>query len=142
MADANWILIADANRARIFENNYQAEKKISLLHDFSEKDVHKKNSDLMMTTKNDLGASSGVESSNPKFHHSNVFANALAKKLEHCREEHLFKSIMIVAPPAFLGLLREHFSHEMHKIIETVEKDYTHDNEETLIKHLAEHLSH
>jgi hypothetical protein len=47
MTDSSWILIADASRARIFENNYQAEKKIKLLHDFSEKDVHKKNSDLM-----------------------------------------------------------------------------------------------
>jgi protein required for attachment to host cells len=128
MTNVNWILVADADRARIFINNYQTEKKLTLIHDYSEKDVNKKNSDLMVANKDNLGASSHVESSNPKFHHSNLFANALAKKLDHCREEHLFKSVMIVAPPAFLGLLREHLSHEMHKIVETVEKDYTHDD--------------
>jgi protein required for attachment to host cells len=141
MTDVAWILIADANRARIFINNYPTEKKLQLLHDYSEKDVNKKNSDLMVANKNDLGASSSVESSNPQFHHSNLFANALAKKLEHSRGEHLFKTIMIVAPPAFLGLLKEHLSNEMHKIMVTVEKDYTHDNEEHLVKHLADHLN-
>jgi protein required for attachment to host cells len=140
MTDIAWILVADSNRARIFVNNYVAEKKIALIQDYSEKDVHKKNSELMITNKGDLGAGHTVESSNPKFQQSNLFANALAKKLEHCRELHSFTKLMVVAPPAFLGLLKEHLSKEIHKVMTTVEKDYTHDIEEKLVKHLSDHL--
>jgi protein required for attachment to host cells len=128
MVDVSWIVVADSDRARIYINNYAAEKKLNLVRDYSEKDLHKKSSDLVPNDQQDFGAGSSVESSNPKYLHHNLFANALAKKLEHFRTDHKFQSLMLVAPPAFLGLLRDHLSKELTKILVTVEKDYTHEH--------------
>jgi protein required for attachment to host cells len=140
MSGASWIVVADSARARIFVNNYAAEKKLALFRDYTDKDIHKTSSDLVTGDQQNFGAGNSVESSNPKFQHSNLFANALAKRLEHFRTDHAFENLMLVAPPAFMGLLKEHLSKELHKSVVTVEKDYTHDNEEKLVKHLADYL--
>jgi protein required for attachment to host cells len=140
MSGISWIIIADSGRARIFVNNFATEKKLTLFRDYTEKDIHKANSDLVLGDKNDFGAGNAIESSNPKFQHSNLFANALAKRLEHFRTDHAFEQLVLVAAPAFLGLLKEHLSKELYKNLVTVEKDYTHDNEEKLLKHLADYL--
>jgi protein required for attachment to host cells len=141
MNEVSWLVVADSEHARIYVNNYAAEKKINLFREYTDKDLHKKTSDLVIGEQGDFSAGTHVESSNPKFLHSNVFANALAKRLEHFRTDHAFQKLLLVAPPAFLGMLKEHLSKEMHKIAVTVEKDYTHDNEEKLLKHLADHLA-
>jgi protein required for attachment to host cells len=140
MSKNSWVVIANSEHARIFVNDSSNEKALHLLEEYSQKDLHKKDSDLIVGEQKEHGADSKVESSDPKYLLSNKFANALAKKLEHSRTDHSFEKLLLVCPPGFLGLMKEHLSKEIHKFLVTLEKDYSHDNVEKLIQHLGDHL--
>ena len=55
------------------------------------------------------------------------FAAALAEELNVAAREHLFKELIVVAPPKTLAELRRELSKEAHKlIVAEIPKDYTH----------------
>ena len=69
------------------------------------------------------------------------FAQRIADRLEHARNAHAFDRLVLVAAPAFLGLLRLSFGAPLRSLVSLeVDKDYTALRPDQLRAHLPERL--
>ncbi|AVI64260.1 MULTISPECIES: host attachment protein [unclassified Halomonas] len=123
-----YIVVADAARARIFtrdalnlveqESLVHAEGRLhegDLITDRRGADVH----ESMSTT----SRSSGEEGAASK-HENELFAKEVVQRLYTARVENSMEKLIMVAPPKFLGLLREKLDNPTQKlVIHTLSKD-------------------
>lgn len=142
-----WILIADASKARIYSMHKarvfkeQDPKNLELIGEYTHANSRKKGCDLTTDKLGEFGTGTFVEAASPKLHEAEEFALELLGHLEAGRNEGIFRDIIIVAPPTFMGLLHKHMPHEMHKVIsQQIEKDYTQDNKHDLMQNLLTHF--
>jgi protein required for attachment to host cells len=69
------------------------------------------------------------------------FAHDLAHHLRAGREQGRFRRLYVVAPPHFLGVLRQHVDeHTLALVIESFDKDLVRHGAEDIRKHLPERL--
>src|SRR5262245_28046076 len=126
-----WILVADASKARIY-SIYKARvfkeqdpKNLQLIGEYTHIESRKKGSELATDKLGEYGSGTFVENKTPKIHEAEQFASELLEHLETGRKEGSFRDLIIVAPPAFMGLLHKHMPHEIHKLVtQKIEKDY------------------
>ena len=73
----------------------------------------------------------------PKQNEAQHFAIELAKELEQGRSKNEFQRLILVSPPAFMGMLNNHIgNHLRHLVTDSFEKDYTRSTEKELAGHL------
>ncbi len=122
-----YIVVADAARARIFtrdaltlieqENLVHAEGRLhegDLVTDSPGADVHEATSSAARAS--DEGTASQ--------HEKEMFAKQLAQRLYTARTQNSLEKLIIVAPPKFLGLLRDKLDAPTQKlVIHTLSKD-------------------
>lgn len=143
-----WLLVADASKARIYSmqkalffQDASNLKNLKLISEYSHEESRKKGVELISDKKGEFGAGTFVEASSPKVHEADQFAYELVNSLEAGRKTNSFRDLIIVAPPAFMGLLHKRMSYEMHKLVsKTIEKDYTQHNEKQILEKLLNHL--
>jgi protein required for attachment to host cells len=123
-----WVVVADSARARFFTT----EKPLGPIREIEtlthpESRLHAR--DLVSDAPGRAfdRAGDGRHAMEPPTHphraEALVFARQVAERIESARLAHDFDHLIIAAPPAFLGLLREHLSsdsrrqlvHEIHK---------------------------
>jgi protein required for attachment to host cells len=68
----------------------------------------------------------------PKTNEARHFAQELARELNHGRASGLVERLILVAPPAFMGLLNEKLDGPTHLVSDRFEKDYTKAGEKEL----------
>ena len=74
---------------------------------------------------------------NPRKVEARRFARRIAAALDEARREHRYDRLVIMAPPAFLGLLREEMPAAVHAIVTAeVGKDLVHEPPDSLRGHL------
>lgn len=126
-----YIVVADAARARIFTRDaLTLEEKESLVHaegrlhegdlitDRRGGDVH----ESMSTTSRSSAGEEGTASQ----HENALFAKQITQRLYTARTDNQISKLIVVAPPKFLGLLREKLDAPTQKlIIHTLSKDLT-----------------
>lgn len=110
-----WVLVADSSRARIFSKNGREpfREEAGFIHPESRLHEQELTSDLPGSDGggNSSGQRHGKGSRvSPKRHEAITFSKQVADHLEAARADGRFGRLLIVAPPAFLGLLREHFT--------------------------------
>jgi protein required for attachment to host cells len=127
-----WILVADASRARIFsvpENNKPWQLERELEHPNSRAKATDLTTDVPGRVKQSFGAGSRPameDPTDPKEIEAQAFARSLAAELEKGLNQNRFERVTLVAPPHFLGLLRGTVSEQVVKRIQhSVNKDYT-----------------
>jgi protein required for attachment to host cells len=122
-----WILVADGAHARIF-NADTAKSALSelesMIHPESQQHEQKLTSDLPgRQAGGATGSYHSVSSeTEPKKYEAKVFAKALCKHLEAAYNAHKFRQLIVVAAPAFLGLLRAEMKKNVSKVV-TLEID-------------------
>lgn len=123
-----YIVVADAARARIFTRDaLHLKEQQSLVHaegrmhegdlitDSAGADVH----ESMSST-----ARSSVEGGTALKHENELFAKEVTQCLYNARVNNSMEKLIIVAPPKFLGLLRDKLDAPTHKlVIHTLSKD-------------------
>lgn len=128
--EGTWVVIADGSRARIC-----AKKRAKLVevHVIEHPPGRSKARDLvtdgLSTTFASVGsARHGVGSTtSPKVHEQQNFARFLANRLESGRTANRFDQLVLIAPPSFLGLLRENMTTPLARCVtQEVPKDLTH----------------
>lgn len=134
-----WILIANASHARIYARNGN-KAELSLVKELAHPESRLKNADLV-TDKSGLMQGTGHGSrqppSTPKHNEALHFAQELAQTLNQGRCSHEYEEIILVAPPAFMGLINEKMDGQTAKLVtEKMGKDYTHSNEREIVAHL------
>lgn len=121
---ANWVVVADACRARIFETRALG-RGLHEIEDFANPAGRAHSGELLTDAGGRSYASAGARHGNsvqprtdPVEHEVELFAKRLADRLEKARCEGLFEKLYVVAAPRFLGLLREKRSKEIDRMIE------------------------
>jgi protein required for attachment to host cells len=142
-----WLLIADASQARLYSLHKariiqeQDPKNLKLIAEYTHEDSRKKVSDLVSDRKGIFGGGAFTETTSPKVHQADVFAHELLSHIEAGRVENSFRDLIIIAPPAFMGLLHKHMPHQIHKLVsQHIEKDYTRHQGKELLQDLMNHF--
>ena len=135
-----WVVVADSSRARFFT----AESPTSSLAEFRtlahpEGRLHEQDmtSDLPGSQAGFDGRHHAVSGeTDPKLTEADNFARTISRFLaESIDGEHGYAQVIIVAAPAFLGMLREHMTSETLKRV-TLELD------KNLTQHLVDDIRH
>lgn len=136
MKTVDWILLADRSRALILhalpDNLGPYPTLASFVHPEGRLQSQERNSDTGGRVSLPGGIRSTVEPHEDRWHvEARRFAKELGESLQQARQQGRFDRLFIVAPPAFLGVLRE-------SLPVTVQKAITADLTEELLS-LPEH---
>jgi len=137
-----WILVANASQAKLYANT-GPNKGLKLVKDLKHPESREKASDLVSDRPGQMhgpgnGHRAGQPKTDPKTNEARHFAQELARELNHSRSSGLVGRFILVAPPAFMGLLNEKLDGPTASLVsDRFEKDYTKTTEKDLAGHLA-----
>jgi len=138
-----WILVADACGARLFMT-FDNGRFLHLLERFSHTQSRAMEAQLVSERPGSGGSSTHAMPSvkEPHVSHKELeaiqFARVLDEYLAHALAQNKFNSLVLVAPPHFLGLLRAELNPAVaQKISATVAKDLIYMDEATIREHLV-----
>ncbi|GHC29493.1 host attachment protein [Aidingimonas halophila] len=119
-----YIVVADAARARIFtRDGLKLTEQDSLVH--AEGRMHE--GDLITDGRGDMHESTATSSGGEEValhHHAELFAKQVAERLYRARVDNKMANLILVAPPQFLGLIRDKLDAVTSKLIlHTLSKD-------------------
>lgn len=141
----SWIVVADSTRARIFTAD-TASSPLEEIEDLchAEGRLHDREitSDLPGKIKSaDGGGHAFEQPTDPKKHEADAFAHRVAHYLEDAHKAKRFEQLLIIAAPAFLGLLRNHLSEQLKQGVRfELDKDITTLSPADIRQHLPEYL--
>ena len=138
-----WILVAESSRAKL----YSAESRKSPLveiEDFVHPEARMHEGDLISDQSGSDGGSVGQgrhvldNKTNAKDTERADFARTLAHRLEAARKEKAFDRLVLIAPPSFLGLLRNNLSDGvMEQVTEQIDKNLVQEPADVVREHLS-----
>jgi protein required for attachment to host cells len=138
-----WVIAADSNRARIFELSAGGDK-LNEIEDMFNPEGRQQLGEQVSDAEGNFaqgGPSRGMGSTGPgvmgaaiggargqgstgepqetvREHDINMFSKQLVRYLDQARNEHRFDKLRVIAPPKFLGLIRQNMSKEVQKMVE------------------------
>ena len=137
-----WILVANASLARLYAN-LGPKQGLKLIKELVHPESRMKNAELSsdkagsFQVSSDSGRGSREQQTPPKLNAARNFAHALAKELYLGRSRNEFARAILVAPPAFMGMLNATLDGPTaHMVSDRLEKDYTKTREPDLCGHL------
>ena len=142
--ESMWIMVADASRAHLYAQD-TGNHGLSVLREFSHPESRMKGIELASDRAGRLQGKdyghSANEPNDPKKYEAERFAIELAQALEQGRASGLFKQFMLVAPPHFNGLLKQHLTEHTRALLNVdIEKDFTQLSQSDLVKRLGEFI--
>lgn len=126
-----WVLVADSSRARIFRADTPKsplQELETLAHPESRLHERDLTTDLPGRAFDSVGQGRHAmeQKTSPKYEEAISFARQIGEQMDSARIAGKFSKLILVAAPAFLGLLREQLSAEtMKKVTATIDKDFT-----------------
>lgn len=132
-----WILVANASLARLYAN-LGPKQGLQLVKEIAHPESRMKNADLSSDRAGQMqagGSGHGAreQQTPPKLNAARSFAQMLAKELYLGRSRNLFARAILVAPPAFMGMLNATLDGPTSQMVtDRLEKDYTKSSEPTL----------
>lgn len=117
-----WVIVADSSRGKVYtqaQANSALEETIDLVHPSSRLRGTDLSSDRAGGHTGGFGQ--GAHSFDPrteaKEHEAETFAKEIADRLESGRTSGQFQKLVLMAPPEFLGVLREELNDELRKLV-------------------------
>lgn len=138
-----WILAADSSRAII----YAVESRVKPLREVDAL-VHPEGRELEQDMTSDrpgrafdttgLGGRHAMgKEVDPKRHEAQLFAKRLADRVDQGRTHGEFEQLILVAPPAFLGQLRDSLNDQVLKLVsQSLDKNLVQAGEQSIRQHL------
>lgn len=137
-----WIVVAESSRAKIYAaKNWLA--SISEIEDLVHPEGRMHEGDLVSDVPGSDGGATGQgrhvldEETTARQQEHAEFASEIVHHLTHAHDEHAFDELVLVAPPAFLGLLR-------NKLTKALRESVTLEIDKNLVKQpaaaIAEHV--
>lgn len=136
-----WILVANACQAKFYANT-GPKKGLKLIKDLKHPESREKASDLVSDRPGQMhspgnGHRASQPKTDPKTNEARHFAQELARELNHGRASGQVERLILVAPPAFMGLLNEKLDGTTASLVsDRFEKDYTKSSDKELAGHL------
>ena len=137
-----WTLAADSSHARIFEA-HGMERDMEEIHGFVNPLGRAKDGELRDDAQGRFaGKGEPMHSMATRVDqaekHRDEFARMLTQYLEQARSEQRYNKLRLAASPKFLGMLREHLSKEVQKVVfEEISEDMSRLDARQLQSHLA-----
>lgn len=135
--DDTWLIVADASRARIFATDYLlhidrlVEEMVNDAGRAHERDLV--SDDRGRTQAFPGGERSAMEPAGHREKEVQRFAKAIGERLERARLDKAYERLVVVAPPQFLGTLREALPRTVAEMVQSeVAKDYVHASQQEL----------
>ena len=123
MNHALWILVADSSRAKIFETHGPGDLAREI-EELPHPEGRAHNRDLRSDAQGRYygkGERHQGHAATPQVlpteHEAELFAKHLGDHLDKARTAHRYERLCIIAPPKFLGMLRNHLDKEVEKLI-------------------------
>lgn len=132
------VIVADNARARIFQSH-------TVMNHLQEQQafVH---SEARLSNRELVGDSSGKSvdqhgtldpATSAKDHEAQSFARLLARHLKELHNQQHYESLMLIAPPKFLGMLRKELPSPLDQLVtKTIHKDLTTASVEQIIDYI------
>ncbi len=143
MTAATWVVVTDRAVARIFLQLDGPGSELRSVTTLRHPESRERLSDEVTDGPGSFagGGIAGHESGEPRTDHrhhtAEIFAKEVAEYLEAARQRREFGKLTIVAPPLFLGTLRDALPAPLVKLVEhELHKDYTHLSGEQIRSHL------
>ena len=150
--DAQWIVSANAGRARFF-SQAQAGAPLEEIEDMVNAAARLRTAD---TESDDLGrrtssvgrSSAGTPSQasgyephqTPAEHQTQVFARSVAEFLQRGHQQHRYRKLSLIASPEFLGVLRKALDPGVGELVTVqIDKDYTQSTRDQLREQIRKH---
>ena len=117
-----WVIAADASRARIFRM-LDRNQGIEEIGDFVHQESRAKDRDLITDAQGryfggELGMGHSAPSRiDPSEHEAGRFCKELSNYVDKARTQHEFDHLCLIAPPKFLGMMRQNLSKEAQRLI-------------------------
>lgn len=123
MFDKTWITVANKSCAYIFE---QAENKgLELITEFQHPEGRMREGEFNSDGSGGSSLQGTIREHQSVNHEDEIFAGQINEYLERGRNNHSFNSLILVAPPHFLGILKFKLSKQLHKLVSrTISKDF------------------
>ena len=137
-----WVLVADSSCAKIFKTGGKLndlQEVADLVHSESRMHEQQVSSDLPGSNAGGGGSRHGFEGKTGiKEHEAENFAREIDCQLETGRNNGQFDKLIVVAAPAFLGVLRKNISSNTSKLITSeINKDLVKSSVEEIKNHLS-----
>ncbi len=136
-----WILVANASQAKLYGNT-GPKKGLKLIKDLKHPESREKASELVSDRPGQMHSPGNSHrasqpKTDPKTNEARHFALELGRELNHGRSSGQVERIILVAPPAFMGMINEKLDSPTANIVsDRFEKDYTRSSEKELAGHL------
>ncbi|WP_455234369.1 host attachment protein [Thiogranum longum] len=141
-----WILVAESSRAKLYAADSRS-GPLSELEGFAHPEGRMHEGDLVSDSSGSDGGSFGQgrhvmdDKTSAKQQENIDFAKYIAHHLEKARNDGSFDKLILVAPPTFLGLLRDHLSEQVMGIVsQQVDKNLVQQSADSVLEHLAKPL--
>lgn len=136
-----WILVANASQAKLYSRP-NIKNGLSLVKTLTHPASRMKNAELVTDRSGSLQSGGGhgarQPQTEPKQNEAIHFAQTLAQELNQGRNEQQFGQIVLMAPPAFLGLLNDKLDAHTAKLITLrLDKDYTQASDKDILNALG-----
>lgn len=117
-----WIVVANNTQARFFTAETESSpftEIAALTHQEGRLHDREITADLPGRHKGEVGAGGHAfeQATDPKQHEAELFARQVVDYLETGHNEGKFSQLLLVAEPSFLGLLRNHLSEPLKKLV-------------------------
>lgn len=130
MPTTTWIVAADSSRARLFEIT-EPDRRLRTVEEFDHPKGRANNRELVSDADGRFpakhvgpGGDSSGQRVAPVEHRTELFSKTLARYLDKARSRHRYDKLYLIAPPEFLGLMRENLTKEVRKAVaEEINKD-------------------
>lgn len=139
-----WVVVADSSRGKIFAQDKQSnelQERVDLIHPGARLQGEELTSDRPGRHTGAYGQGSHVfdARTEAKEHEAETFAKEIAKRLEAGRTSGQFQKLVLMAPPAFLGVLRAQLDDEVRKlVVEEIAKDLVTHSADEVREHLRQ----
>ena len=137
-----WVVVADSSRARFFTLAGKSEP-MQELEGMTHAESRMRNQDEVSDKQGGLAGGHGEGGhafeapTDIKHHDAEIFAKQIADKLEHGRVNHAYNKLILVAPPAFLGALRQAMNdHLVNLVSKSLDKNLVAENETVIREHV------
>lgn len=138
-----WVLVAESSRAKLFSAENRKAPLVEI-GDFAHPEARLHEGDLVSDQSGSDGGSVGQgrhvldNKTSARDIERTEFARNLAHRLEAARKEKAFDRVVLIAPPSFLGLLRDNLSDEvMERVTEQIDKNLVQQPAHVVREHLS-----
>ena len=124
-----WVVVADSSRGKIYvqdKHGSELQEMVDMVHPGARLHGTELTSDRSGRHSGAFGQGSHMFDvrTEAKDHEAESFAKEIAERLETGRTSGQFQKLVLMAPPAFLGILREQLGGEVRKlVVEEIAKD-------------------